>query len=221
MKYKTNIRKQWKLLHCSRKPVYGVSGGQENRLDVTNPHTERFFKNLKNRPAVGVWYRLVFLLNDWKTSNFRSSVRESVEISKTFSEMRIMMDVVRLFCKFFSELFVFHLSHNKTRLNSTWDSYTTVVFWENVVSVLYSFYFSDINRRNSPANLLGAGLKTSRMGSAKIGNNVYHQVRFYPNEDYAKFYKHLVLIDWENQAQGCFWKIFLIFWIQWWIMCLQ
>ena len=32
--------------------------GQENRLDVTNPHTERFFKNLKNRPAVGVWYRL-------------------------------------------------------------------------------------------------------------------------------------------------------------------
>ena len=32
-----------KVLHCSRNPVYGVSGGQENRLDVTNPHTERFF----------------------------------------------------------------------------------------------------------------------------------------------------------------------------------
>ena len=38
---------------CSRNPVYGVSCGQENRLDVTNPHAERFFKKLKNRPAVG------------------------------------------------------------------------------------------------------------------------------------------------------------------------
>ena len=47
-----------KVLLCSRNPVSGVSGGQENRLDVTNPHTERFFLNLKNRPAVGVWYRL-------------------------------------------------------------------------------------------------------------------------------------------------------------------
>ena len=47
-----------KALCCSRNPVYGVSMGQENRLDVTNPHTERCFKKLKNRPAVGVWYRL-------------------------------------------------------------------------------------------------------------------------------------------------------------------
>ena len=48
--------KTLKVLLYSRNPVYGVSGGQENRLDVTNPHTERFFKNLKNLPAVGVWY---------------------------------------------------------------------------------------------------------------------------------------------------------------------
>ena len=47
-----------KALCCSRNPICGVSVGQENRLDVTNPHTERFFLNLKNRPAVGVWYRL-------------------------------------------------------------------------------------------------------------------------------------------------------------------
>ena len=47
-----------KVLRCSRKPIYGFSVGQENRLDVTNPHTERFFLNFKNRPAVGVWYRL-------------------------------------------------------------------------------------------------------------------------------------------------------------------
>ena len=48
-----------KVLLCSRNPIYGVSVGQENRLDVTNPHTERFFLNLKKRPAVGVWYRLI------------------------------------------------------------------------------------------------------------------------------------------------------------------
>ena len=28
------------VMRCSRNPVYGVSGGQENRLDVTNPHME-------------------------------------------------------------------------------------------------------------------------------------------------------------------------------------
>jgi len=28
---------------CSRNPASGVSGGQENCLEVTNPHTERFF----------------------------------------------------------------------------------------------------------------------------------------------------------------------------------
>ena len=50
--------KTYEVLLCSRNPVSGVSGGQENRLDVTNPHTERFFLNLKKRPAVGVWYRL-------------------------------------------------------------------------------------------------------------------------------------------------------------------
>ena len=42
-----------KILLCSRNPVYGVSGGQENRLDVTNSHTEKFFLNLKNRPLWG------------------------------------------------------------------------------------------------------------------------------------------------------------------------
>ena len=47
-----------KALLCSRNPICGVSLGQENRFDVTNPHTERFFSKLKNRPAVGVWYRL-------------------------------------------------------------------------------------------------------------------------------------------------------------------
>ena len=32
-----------KALLCSRNYVSGVSSGQENRLDVTKPHTERFF----------------------------------------------------------------------------------------------------------------------------------------------------------------------------------
>ena len=51
-----------KVLLCSRNPVSGVSGGQENRLDATNPHTERFLKTLKNHPFVGVWYRLYVTL---------------------------------------------------------------------------------------------------------------------------------------------------------------
>ena len=45
--------KAYKVLRCSRNPICGNSVGQENRLNVTNPHTERFFKNLKNRPDVG------------------------------------------------------------------------------------------------------------------------------------------------------------------------
>ena len=47
-----------KILLRSYCSICGVVVGQENRLDVTNPRTERFFKNLKNRHAVGVWYRL-------------------------------------------------------------------------------------------------------------------------------------------------------------------
>ena len=47
--------KVFKVLLFSRNRV---SSGQENHLDVTNPHTEGFFFNLKNRPDVGVWYRL-------------------------------------------------------------------------------------------------------------------------------------------------------------------
>ena len=39
-----------KVLLCSCYTVYGVSGGRENRLDVTNPHTERFFKHWKIAP---------------------------------------------------------------------------------------------------------------------------------------------------------------------------
>ena len=55
MQYKIIFREQRKLVTA---PICGAVVGQEYRLDVTNPHTERFFKNLKNRPAVGVWYRL-------------------------------------------------------------------------------------------------------------------------------------------------------------------
>ena len=54
MKYKTNIpKKTLNVLLCSRNPVYGVSGGQENRLDVTNPHTERFFFKFEKPPRCG------------------------------------------------------------------------------------------------------------------------------------------------------------------------
>ena len=47
-----------KVLLRSNYSIYGVILGQENRLDVTYLHTERFLKNLKNRPTVEVWYRL-------------------------------------------------------------------------------------------------------------------------------------------------------------------
>ena len=63
--------KAYKVLRFSRNPICGVSVGQENRLDVTNPHMERFFKNLKNRPDVGVWYRLLSHLLHAKLSKNR------------------------------------------------------------------------------------------------------------------------------------------------------
>ena len=50
MNYKKNVDN---TLIAPRNPIYGVSVGQENRLDVTNPHTERFFKNWKIAPLWG------------------------------------------------------------------------------------------------------------------------------------------------------------------------
>ena len=52
-----------KVLLCSRNRFSGVSRGQENRLDVTNSQTERFFFNLKNHPAVGVLLQASYLLD--------------------------------------------------------------------------------------------------------------------------------------------------------------
>ena len=49
-----------KVLLCSKNPVSGVSGEQENRLDVANFHAERFFLNLKNRSVGGFFYMLIF-----------------------------------------------------------------------------------------------------------------------------------------------------------------
>ena len=63
-----------KVLLCSSYPGYGVSDGRENRLDVTNPHTEKFFKKLKNRSAVGVWYRLVRAEYDKVPAKVRKAV---------------------------------------------------------------------------------------------------------------------------------------------------
>ena len=51
-----------KALCCSRNPVYGVSVGQENRLDVTNPHTERFFLKFEKSPRCGGLVQAILLL---------------------------------------------------------------------------------------------------------------------------------------------------------------
>ena len=97
------IMKTLKVLLCSRNPVYGVSGGQENRLDVTNPHTERFFWNMKNRSAVGVWYRLNRILPrnrsfDWDSIAFdnRTTVIRSRSINVRLVRLRFSFELVRL-----------------------------------------------------------------------------------------------------------------------------
>ena len=43
-----------KVLLCSKNPVSGVSGGQENRLDVTNLTRKDFFKFEKSPRCVGL-----------------------------------------------------------------------------------------------------------------------------------------------------------------------
>ena len=56
MQYKIIFRKQWKLLKifsALTAPVCGVVVGQENRLDVTNPHTERFFFKFEKSSRCG------------------------------------------------------------------------------------------------------------------------------------------------------------------------